>query len=93
MTAGTPSTLAYETFVSDRVAALEPRAVVAGHKNKELADDPAILDQTRQYLVDAIRLLGDKPTAREFYDRMAALYPDRLNRGPLWYGAVGLLGG
>ncbi|MEV7394309.1 MBL fold metallo-hydrolase [Streptomyces sp. NPDC091215] len=77
----------------DRVAALEPRAVVAGHKNKELTDDPAILDQTRQYLVDAIRLLGDKPTAREFYDRMTALYPDRLNRGPLWYGAVGLLGG
>jgi glyoxylase-like metal-dependent hydrolase (beta-lactamase superfamily II) len=30
----------------DQVAALQPRAIVAGHKNKELPDDPAILDQT-----------------------------------------------
>ncbi|MGW7426726.1 MBL fold metallo-hydrolase [Streptomyces sp. NPDC054813] len=28
----------------DHVAALEPRTVVAGHKNKDLPDDPAILD-------------------------------------------------
>ena len=75
----------------DKVAALWPRAVVAGHKNKDLPDDPAILDQTRQYLVDAHRLLDEKPTAREFFDRMLALYPDRLNPGPLWYGALGLL--
>ena len=27
----------------DKVAALQPRAVVAGHKNKDLPDDPAIL--------------------------------------------------
>ena len=75
----------------DKVAALRPRAVVAGHKNKDLPDDPAILDQTRQYLVDAHRLLDEKPTARQFFDRMLALYPDRLNPGPLWYGALGLL--
>ena len=75
----------------DKVAALRPRAVVAGHKNKDLPDDPAILDQTRLYLLDAQRLLDEKPTAREFFDRMLALYPDRLNPGPLWYGALGLL--
>jgi hypothetical protein len=28
----------------DRVAGLHPRAVVAGHKNKDRPDDPAILD-------------------------------------------------
>ncbi|MGW7427521.1 MBL fold metallo-hydrolase [Streptomyces sp. NPDC054813] len=76
----------------DRVAALQPRAVVAGHKNKDLPDDPATIEETRQYLLDAIRLLGQKPTAREYFDRMTALYPDRLNPGPVWYGAVGLLG-
>lgn len=76
----------------DRVAALEPRTVVAGHKNKDLPDDPAILDRTRQYLLDAIRLLDENPTAREFFDRMTGLYPDLLNPGPAWYGAVGLLG-
>ena len=37
----------------DKVAALQPRAVVAGHKNKDLPDDPAIIDQTRKYLLDA----------------------------------------
>jgi glyoxylase-like metal-dependent hydrolase (beta-lactamase superfamily II) len=76
----------------DRVEALEPRAVVAGHKNKDLPDDPVILDQTRQYLRDVIRLLDEKPTAHEFFDRMMELYPDRLNPGPVWYGALGLLG-
>ena len=76
----------------DRVAALHPRAVVAGHKNKNRPDDPAILDETRQYLQDVIRMLDDKPTAREFFDQMIALYPDRLNPSPVWYGALGLLG-
>ena len=77
----------------DRVAALHPRAVVAGHKNKNRPDDPAILDETRQYLQDVIRLLDDKPTAREFYDQMTGLYPDRLNPGVVWLGARALLGG
>lgn len=76
----------------DRVAALRPRAVVAGHKNKDLPDDPVTIEETRQYLRDAIRLLDRKPTAREYFDQMTALYPDRLNPGPVWYGAVGLLG-
>jgi glyoxylase-like metal-dependent hydrolase (beta-lactamase superfamily II) len=77
----------------DRVAALHPRVVVAGHKNKNRPDDPAILDETRQYLQDVIRLLDDKPAAREFYDQMTGLYPDRLNPGVVWLGARGLLGG
>jgi glyoxylase-like metal-dependent hydrolase (beta-lactamase superfamily II) len=75
----------------DIVEALQPRAVVAGHKNRDLPDDPVILGQTRQYLVDAQQLLDEKPTPREFFDRMLALYPDRLNPGPLWYGALALL--
>jgi hypothetical protein len=77
----------------DRVAGLHPRAVVAGHKNKNRPDDPAILDETRQYLQDVIRLLDDKPTAQDFYDQMTGLYPDRLNPGVVWLGARGLLGG
>jgi glyoxylase-like metal-dependent hydrolase (beta-lactamase superfamily II) len=77
----------------DRVAGLHPRAVVAGHKNKDRPDDPAVLDETRRYLQDVIRLLDGKPAAREFYDQMTGLYPDRLNPGVVWYGARGLLGG
>jgi len=75
----------------DTVAALQPRAVVAGHKNKDLPDDPAILDQTRDYLLNARRLLAQKPSPREYFDDMIALYPDRLNVGPVWYTATALL--
>jgi glyoxylase-like metal-dependent hydrolase (beta-lactamase superfamily II) len=73
----------------DTVAELRPSTVIAGHKNRDLADDPAILEQTRQYLLDARRLLADKPSPREFYDQK--LDPDRLNPGSVWYGALGLL--
>lgn len=75
----------------NKVAALQPRAVVAGHKNKDLPDDPAILTETRDYLLDAQRLLAGKPSPREFFDYMIQLYPDRLNVGPVWYSAVALL--
>ena len=75
----------------DKVAALRPRAVVAGHKNKDLPDDPAIIAQTREYLLNARRLLAEKLTPREYFDQMITLYPDRLNVGPVWYTAVALL--
>ena len=75
----------------DKVEALQPRAVVAGHKNKDLSDDPAIIDQTRQYLLDARRLLAEKPAPQAYFDEMITLYPDRLNVGPVWYTAVALL--
>ena len=75
----------------DRIAALNARHVVAGHKNKDLPDDPKILDETRQYLRDTIRLLAGEPTPLEFFDRMMELHGDRLNPGPLWYSGLGLL--
>ncbi|MDX6345973.1 MAG: hypothetical protein QOF84_763 [Streptomyces sp.] len=75
----------------DRLAGLDPRHVVAGHKDRDLPDDPKILDETRQYLRDAIRLLAGKPKPLEFFEQMMALHGDRLNPGPLWYSALGLL--
>ena len=74
----------------NKVAALQPRAVVAGHKNKDLPDAPGIINETRDYLLDAQRLLAGKPSPRQFFDQMIRLYPDRLNVGPVWYGAVAL---
>jgi hypothetical protein len=70
----------------DQIAGLHPRAVVAGHKDKNRPDEGAILDETRQYLRDVIRLLENKRAAREFYDQMVGLYPDRLNPGVVWLG-------
>jgi glyoxylase-like metal-dependent hydrolase (beta-lactamase superfamily II) len=75
----------------DQVAALHPAAVVADHKNKDLPDDPAVLDQTHQYLLDAQRLLGQRPSPREYFDQMVAKYPDRLNQAPVWYSALAIL--
>jgi glyoxylase-like metal-dependent hydrolase (beta-lactamase superfamily II) len=75
----------------DQVAELHPRAVVAGHKKRELPDDPAILDRTRKYLKDVIRILKENPTPEGFYEQMIKLYPDLLNPSPLWYGALALL--
>ena len=74
----------------DEVAELQPRAVVAGHKNKDLPDDPAIIAETRDYLLNASRLLAGKPGPRAYFDEMIARYPDRLNVGPVWYTAVAL---
>ena len=85
--------LGYVTDTDDTTVLHVPSIglVVAGHKNKELPDDPAVPGQTRDYLLDVQRLLDEKPSPREFYDQMLELYPNRLNRGPLWYGALGLL--
>jgi glyoxylase-like metal-dependent hydrolase (beta-lactamase superfamily II) len=71
----------------DTLEALRPRAVVAGHKVPENADDPHIIAETRQYIRDFNRLNAVTMTARELYDAMLDLYPDRVNPGSLWGAA------
>ncbi|MDT8913627.1 MBL fold metallo-hydrolase [Amycolatopsis sp. PS_44_ISF1] len=75
----------------DTVEALHPRAVVAGHKNRALPDDPAAISHTRQYLLDARELLATSPSPSAFFDEMSARHPQRLNLGPLWNNALTLL--
>ncbi|NEA30200.1 MBL fold metallo-hydrolase [Streptomyces sp. SID13031] len=83
----------FEAWIAalDEVMKLAPTRVVAGHKNRDLPDDPIILERTKQYLQDVTKLLAEEPTAQEFYDQMTERHPDRLNRSPLWYGALSLL--
>ena len=71
----------------DRLEALQPKAVIAGHKVPENDDDPGIIGETRQYLRDFNRLNEATETARELYDAMLELYPDRVNPGSLWGAA------
>jgi len=71
----------------DRLEALKPEAVVAGHKVPENRDDPRIIAETRQYLRDFNRLNAATTTARELYDAMLELHPDRVNPGSLWGAA------
>jgi hypothetical protein len=71
----------------DKLEALNPTAVIAGHKIPENPDDPRIIGETRQYLRDFIALDQATTTARELYDAMLDLYPDRVNPGSLWGAA------
>jgi len=49
--------------------------------------DPRIIAETRQYLRDFNRLNTATTTARELYDEMLQIYPDRVNSGSLWGAA------
>jgi glyoxylase-like metal-dependent hydrolase (beta-lactamase superfamily II) len=71
----------------DKLEALNPLAVIAGHKIPENKDEPRIIAETRQYLRDFNRLNDATTTARELYDAMLELHPDRANPGSLWGGA------
>ena len=71
----------------DTIEALHPRAVIAGHKKPENDDSPGIIEETRQYIRDFDRLAESTTTARELYDTMLALYPERANPGALWGSA------
>jgi glyoxylase-like metal-dependent hydrolase (beta-lactamase superfamily II) len=72
----------------DKIDALKPSAVVAGHKIPSNDDSPRNVEETRQYIRDFIRLNDTTKTARELYDRMLELYPDRANLGSLWSAAT-----
>jgi hypothetical protein len=73
---------------TDTVKALQPRWVVAGHKNKDLDDAAArVIAETRQYLDDADDLLAKNSTARDFFNAMLQRYPNRrLGATTLWAG-------
>jgi glyoxylase-like metal-dependent hydrolase (beta-lactamase superfamily II) len=68
----------------DRIDALGPRAVVAGHKRPGRPDDPNILDETRQYILDFETIADRTSTTLELYRGMLKLHPDRVNPGALW---------
>jgi hypothetical protein len=72
----------------DKIDALKPSAVVAGHKIPNNDDSPRNVEETRRYIRDFIRLNDATKTAPELYDKMLELYPDRANPGSLWSAAA-----
>jgi len=72
----------------DMLAALNPKYVVAGHKQPLFPDDPSILAVTKKYLEDFERLIAATSTNLELYNKMLDLYPDRANPGSLWGGSL-----
>jgi glyoxylase-like metal-dependent hydrolase (beta-lactamase superfamily II) len=77
----------------DKVAALKPRHIVAGHQNKQLDDDAErTISETRQYLDDADELLRTEHTAVDFFNAKIERYPNHLARTVLWAGASAIYG-
>lgn len=74
----------------DKIAALKPRIVVAGHKRPELPDDDlaATLDATRDYIRHFIDELATSADSRELVARMQRRYPEHGNPSALVLSAA-----
>ena len=71
----------------DRLAALHPKMVVAGHKKPGAPDLPATIEETKRYLQDLGRLQKTAKSDRELFDQMTELYPDWVaNQAWLMFG-------
>lgn len=77
----------------DKIAALNPTAVVAGHKAPGSDNDPRQIAETRQYLLDAEEVYGIANNAKEFADLMMVKQLGRINHGVLTLSAGGLFPG
>ncbi|QDN93673.1 MBL fold metallo-hydrolase [Streptomyces sp. S1A1-8] len=71
----------------DTIAALEPEAVVAGHKNPDRPDDPKAIAETRRYIHDFEAVAEHTETTLDLYRGMLELHPGRVNQGALWGSA------
>jgi glyoxylase-like metal-dependent hydrolase (beta-lactamase superfamily II) len=76
----------------DMIESLKPRAVVAGHKRPGRPDALDIVGETKQYIRDFDRIAATTQTAKELYDQMLAIYPDRVNPAVLWNSARAVKG-
>jgi glyoxylase-like metal-dependent hydrolase (beta-lactamase superfamily II) len=71
----------------DRLAALNPTMVVAGHKKPGAPDSPSTIQATRRYLQDFDRLQKTATSDQELFDRMTVLYPHWVaNQSWLMFG-------
>ncbi|MFD3452804.1 MBL fold metallo-hydrolase [Streptomyces sp. NPDC058691] len=76
----------------DGIAALNPRVVVAGHKNSGRPDDPRTIAETRQYIHDFEAVAERTSSTLDLYRGILELHPDRINRGALWGSARSVKG-
>lgn len=75
----------------DVIEKLQPKTVVAGHKDETKDDDAArVLAETRIYLADAGRVLEQGGSAMEYFHAITSMHPTRLNTGAAWLSANAL---
>jgi glyoxylase-like metal-dependent hydrolase (beta-lactamase superfamily II) len=74
----------------DRLAALNPAMVVAGHKKPGAPDSPAAIQDTKRYLEDFDRLQKAAKSDQQLFDQMTELYPHWVaNQSWLMFGFPG----
>ena len=71
----------------DTIEALNPRWVVAGHGVLDPDSSPQHIDATRRYLRDFDAAVASTSRARELYEKILLLHPNRVNPGSLWGSA------
>jgi len=74
----------------DKIEALHPQAVVAGHGVLEPDSSPRHIEETRRYIRDLNIIAASTSTALGVYEKMLALHPNRVNPGSLWATAKAL---
>ncbi|MGA8162897.1 MAG: MBL fold metallo-hydrolase [Acidobacteriaceae bacterium] len=71
----------------DRLAALNPAIVVAGHKKPGAPDSPSTIQDTRRYLQDFDRVQKTVISDQDLFDQMTELYPHWVaNQSWLMFG-------
>src|SRR5271167_323418 len=71
----------------DRLAALNPAIVVAGHKKPGAPDSPSAIQDTKRYLQDFDRVKKTATSDQELFDQMTELYPHWVaNQSWLMFG-------
>jgi glyoxylase-like metal-dependent hydrolase (beta-lactamase superfamily II) len=71
----------------DKIEALHPTAVIAGHGVLDPDSSPRHIEETRRYLRDFLAVRARTSTQMELYQAMLALHPNRVNPGSLWAAA------
>jgi glyoxylase-like metal-dependent hydrolase (beta-lactamase superfamily II) len=71
----------------DRLAALKPAIVVAGHKKPGAPDSPSAIQETKRYLLDYDRLKKTTASDEALFNQMTELYPHwAANQSWLMFG-------
>lgn len=68
----------------DKIEALHPQVVVAGHGVLDPDSSPRHIEETRRYIRDFNVAEANTTTVMELYEKVMALYPNRVNPGSLW---------
>jgi glyoxylase-like metal-dependent hydrolase (beta-lactamase superfamily II) len=74
----------------DKVAALKPRFVVAGHKDTQRGNPASDIEETRRYLDIGSVVLKQSTNPAEFFNAMKQRYPERVNPWAIWFSALQL---